>query len=80
MKDKKLTLSEQRAVANVLTAFAFVEDETGFHSVWKNFYDAYELMEDPFTKLPCAPKDYYKHRLEYDRQVMIEMYGHCDGL
>lgn len=29
---------------------------------------------------PCAPEEYCKNRLEYDRQTMIERYGHCDGL
>ncbi len=80
MKDNAITLSAQRAVANVLTAFMFVEDETGFHSVWEQFYKAYDLMNDPFTTCPCAPKDYYKSKLEYDKQIMDDLYGHHDGL
>ena len=26
------------------------------------------------------PEEYCKNRLEYDKQTMIEKYGHCDGL
>ena len=40
----------------------------------------YELLEDPFTGLPCTIKEYCKSRVEYDRQCMFEKYGHCDGI
>lgn len=29
---------------------------------------------------PVTPEEYAKNKLEYDRQTMIEQYGHCDGL
>lgn len=76
MKDRAVTLSAQRAVANVLTAFMFAETDEDLKSVWKQFYDAYELMDDPFTTCPCAPKDYYKNQLKLEKQIMDEMYGH----
>lgn len=29
---------------------------------------------------PITPEEYAKNKLEYDRQTMIERYGHCDRL
>lgn len=40
----------------------------------------YELCEDPFTGTVCTTKEWAKNSLEYDRQLMFEHYGHCDGL
>ena len=44
------------------------------------FYKKYELCKDPFTEMICTTKEWAKNSLEYDRQTMIEHYGHCDGL
>lgn len=40
----------------------------------------YELCEDPFTYMICTTKEWAKNSLEYDKQLMMERYGHCDGL
>lgn len=40
----------------------------------------YELCEDPFTYTICTTKEWAKNSLEYDKQIMMERYGHCDGL
>ena len=48
--------------------------------VWNNIYEKYNLCSDPFTGVPCTQEEYYESKLEYDRQTMIEQYGHCDGL
>lgn len=40
----------------------------------------YELCEDPFTCMICTTKEWAKNSLEYDKQIMMERYGHCDGL
>ena len=42
--------------------------------------EKYNLHEDPFTKLTCTSKEYAESSLEYQRQAMIEKYGHCVGL
>ena len=40
----------------------------------------YDLREDPFTSCPCTPDEYLDNKLEYERQTVIERYGHCDWL
>ena len=80
MKKKKLTKTEQRVAAEILTQFMFTRDMKDVLQTWDNIYKQYELMDDPFTYTPVSPEDWAKNRLEYDKQVMIERYGHCDGL
>ena len=43
-------------------------------------FERYGLCRDPFTYCPCTPDEYYERQLEYERQTMINRYGHCDGL
>jgi hypothetical protein len=76
----KITKRDQKIVANILTQFMFTRDMDDVVRVWKEIFDEYELCEDPFTRTPCTPDEFCKNSLEYDRQVMIERYGHCDGL
>lgn len=80
MKEFKPSEKEQKIVAKILTEFMFVNDMDEVWQVWKDIYKRYELCEDPFTYTPCTPKEYSENRLEYDRQIMMEMYGHYDGL
>lgn len=42
--------------------------------------DQYMLEIDPFTGLPCSTKEYLNNSFEYQKQIMNEKYGHCDGL
>lgn len=76
----KITKTEQKIAAYILTRFMFVRDMDDVNAVWKEVYNEYDLCDDPFTHTPCTPEEYAKNSLEYDRQVMIERYGHCDGL
>ena len=80
MNKRKITTSQQRVAADILTAFMMVKDIDEMHSIWKHFYNVYELQDDPFTHCPCSIDDYSKSVLAYDRQTMIDRYGHCDGL
>ena len=80
MKKSKITTKEQRIAAEILTQFMFTRDMGEVLQTWENIYKQYELCDDPFTHCPCSPEDYYKSRLEYDKQAMIDRYGHCDGL
>lgn len=77
MKRKEI---EQRVAAEILTQFMFTRDMGEVLQTWDNIYRQYDLYDDPFTHTPCSSEDYYKNRLEYEKQVMIEKYGHCDGL
>lgn len=70
----------QRIVADILTQFMFVRTMEDVHRVWRNIYNDYDLCDDPFTGCPCSNEEYADNNLEYQRQAMIEMYGHCDGL
>ena len=76
----KITKRDQKIVAKILTQFMFTRDMDDVIQVWKEVFDEYGLCEDPFTRTPCTPDEYCENSLEYDRQAMIERYGHCDGL
>ena len=76
----KITKAAQKAAADILMRFAFVKSEDEFWEAYNMVFEKYDLCDDPFTHTPCTPDEYCKNRLEYDRQTMIEKYGHCDGL
>ena len=79
-KAKKVTKTEQRVAATILTAFMFVRDMDELSKVWDDLYEKYELYDDPFTDTPCTPEEYAKNSLEFMKQTMEELYGHCDWL
>lgn len=82
MKKKEKPKSEkaQRIAASILTAFMFTKTMDDVMAVWKNVYEEYELCDDPFTGCPCTFKEMCENQIEKERQIMIERYGHCDGL
>ena len=80
MKKRKITKGEQRAAANILTQISFCKDIDEVIETYHRLFEDYELFEDPFTHLPCTPEEWGKNTIEYERQTMIQRYGHCDGL
>ena len=48
--------------------------------IFDKMFKKYELCKDPFTGMVCTTNEWAKNSLEYDRQIMMEKYGHCDGL
>lgn len=84
MPNKKLTKAQLQIAVNILQEYIFFrtkENKEVFNAEFYNkIMEEYNLMKDPFTHLPCTPEEYAKNSLEYDRQTMIEKYGHCDGL
>lgn len=79
-KKKRVSTTEQRVAADILTSLYFCKTMEDIEALCEDIYKRYELNDDPFTNLPCLDKDYADNCLEYDRQTMIERYGHCDGL
>lgn len=79
MSKPKITKRDQRIVAEILTQFMFTKDMDDVIRVWEDVYAQYGLCDDPFTHVPCTPDEYCINQLEYDKQTMIERYGHCDG-
>ena len=76
----KITKAMQKVASDILTQFMFTKDMDDVNKVWDEVYEQYGLCDEPFTHTPCTPEEYAKNRLEYDKQVMMERYGHCDGL
>ena len=76
----KITKTMQKVAADILTQFMFTRTMDDVMKVWNEVSEQYDLYSDPFTGCPCTPDEYYKNQLEYERQTMMEMYGHCDGL
>lgn len=77
---KKVSNHDQRIVAEILIDFLIAYDQDTFWQTWKKIYEQYLLCNDPFTSLPCSSKEAIENQIEYDKQCMIEKYGHCDGL
>lgn len=55
-----------------------VPDE--IHNLYNRVINDYGLCRDLFTGMVCASTEYACSQLEYEKQTMIESYGHCDGL
>ena len=87
MKQKKITDAMQQVAASILSDFEVLtmthNGPYTFEEIWeivdKNA-DYYDLCVDPFTRMFCTDKEYAENSLEYDKQIMISRYGHCDGL
>lgn len=80
MKQKKITHTMQKVAADILTRFMFTRNMDEVIEVYNKVMEEYELCSDPFTYTPCTFEEYCKMQIEYEKQVMIERYGHCDGL
>lgn len=76
----KITKTMQKVAADILTQFMFTDSMQDALDVWNNIYEQYNLCTDPFTGVPCTTDEYCESQLEYEKQIMIERYGHCDGL
>lgn len=76
----KITEKDRKLVSEILAQFMFAKNMDDVMGVWQKLYDEYELCDDPFTQTPCTPKEYCENQLEYEKQIMIDRYGHCDGL
>lgn len=76
----KMTNRDQKIIADILAQFMFTRTMEDVAEVWDNIYDKYDLCSDPFTGVSCTPEEYCKSQLEFEKQTMIERYGHCDGL
>ena len=80
MKQKKITSTMQKVAADILTQFMFTRNMDEVIAVYDKVMEEYELCSDPFTHTPCTFEEYCKMQIEYEKQAMIERYGHCDGL
>ena len=80
MAELKVSEKTRKVVADILTQFMFTKDMDEVVEVWKSIYDRFELCDDPFTGAPCTEQEYCRNLLEYEKQVMMKRYGHCDGL
>ncbi len=78
-KEPCISQATQRAVCDVLIELIVsdVQVEPGFYD---RIMNQYGLCHDPFTGFPCTFSEYFENKAEYDRQTMMEKYGHCDGL
>ena len=76
----KITKIMQKTAVDILMEFQCARNMEEVVEAYIRVFERYGLCEDPFTKCPCTPDEYYESGLEYERQTMIERYGHCDGL
>lgn len=80
MKQEHITKSMQKEVISILEEFYFVKTPDDFVKVYDSIMKKYDLYGAPFTGLPVSFEEYLKNSIELEKQIMIEKYGHCDGL
>lgn len=80
MKKSAVTRGMQRAVSDVLNRILSCTDIDDIAVVVQQACEDYMLEHDPFTGLLCSRYDYVQSCLKYDKQTMIDKFGHCDGL
>lgn len=80
MKKMKITPTMQKVAADILMQFMFTNNMDEVVKVYNKVLEQYDLCEDPFTHTPCTLDEYCESILEYEKQCMIEKFGHCDGL
>lgn len=76
----KITKTMQKVAVDILMEFLCTNNMDEVVDAYNRVLKRYELCEDPFTRFPCTPEEYCENALEYEKQIMIERYGHCDGL
>ena len=80
MKQKKITSTMQKVACDILTQFLFTRNMDEVVAAYDKVMEEYELCEDPFTHTPCTFEEFCKMQIEYEKQAMVQKYGHCDGL
>lgn len=80
LKEKRISDTMQKVAVDILEKLIFCKSMEDVFEVYKEMFERYKLMDDPFTRLPCTSKEWYENQLEYNRQSAIEKYGHCDWL
>ena len=70
----------QRIVVDILDRLWFTDDMKEVFNAIQYTMNKYQIERDPFTGCPCTIKQWAKNTLEYDKQIMDELYGHHDGL
>lgn len=77
---RKISNHTQKVAADIIIPFLFAENMEQVQEQCTKVIEQYQLMSDPFTGLPCSAQEWAKNNLEYDRQTMMNLYGHYDGL
>ena len=80
MKQRKITPTMQKVAADILMEFLFARNMDEVIDVYNRVMKQYDLYDDPFTGVPCTPEEYYESKLEYEKQIAIDKFGHCDWL
>lgn len=76
MKKQHISNKMQEVAVDILMRLVFVKDINELTEVFEYVYDKYELLDDPFTQLPCARKEYAELSYSYDKQKALEIYGY----
>ena len=84
-KELKVTHAMQKVAVDILEdieiyMMSVKEVPNEIKEIYDRAFKKYRLCNDPFTGMVCTCNEYAKNSLEYDRQTMMERYGHCDGL
>ena len=80
MKKHKITDKDQEIVAEILNTFSFCNNIDEMFKEIEKFAKLYWLGKDPCSKCYCTSKEEQKYTLQYNQELMIDKYGHCDGL
>ena len=80
MRKLKITDKDQRIVADVLNAFIFCDNMEEIIYNIELTAKIFCLGKDVYTGCYCSLKEECENRVQYQKDLMIDKYGHCDGL
>ena len=81
----KITKTMQKVAVDILEdieIYMMTHDDTpdGIVQIYDRVFNEYGLCRDPFTGMVCTSEEWGKNQLKYEKDIMMERYGHCDGM
>lgn len=81
----KITTSMQKVAVDILQeleVYMMTEENVPQQiiDIYNKMYKKYELCDDPFTGMCCTDVDFFKSATEMEKQIMVQKYGHHDGI
>ena len=80
MRKPKITDKDQRIVADILNTFIFCDNMEEIIENMERTARFFCLVKDDYAGCYYSPKEAYENSVQHQKDLMIDKYGHCDGL
>lgn len=78
MQEVAVSIAEDLAIL-LMTKDKYIPIEK-ISELYKSVMERFKLDKDPYTTMPCTTKEYVKNSIQIQRDIMMEKYGHHDGI